>query len=139
MESLPQRPVPVPDELTAPYWEAAAGGTLVIQRCAECTRYQHPPATICLRCGSNELAFEPVSGGGTIYTYTITYDARTPAFAARQPYAVVWVALDEEPGVRLLTNMPDTPLEDVRIGARVEVYFDELTADVKLPQFRLAE
>jgi len=138
-EELPRRPVPVPDELTLPYWEASNRDELAIQRCARCRTYQHPALSVCFSCGADELAYERVSGRGTIYANTITYDARTPAFTARQPYAIVWVELVEQPRLRILANMPDTPLEDVRIGASVAVYFEELAPGVKVPQFRLLE
>jgi uncharacterized OB-fold protein len=138
MTELPPKPVPVPDELSQGYWDAAARDALEIQRCRSCGRYHHPAVTVCSSCGAEELAYEPVSGHGTIYSYTITHDARTPAFAARAPYAVVWVELDEQPQLRLLVNMPETPLDDVKIGARVEAYFEPVSEAVKLPQFRLA-
>jgi uncharacterized OB-fold protein len=137
-EEIPRRPVPAPDELTLPYWEASNRGELAIQRCGGCKTYQHPALAVCFSCGSDQLAYERVSGRGTIYSYTITYDARTPAFTARQPYALVWVELVEQPRLRILANMPETPLGDVRIGASVEAYFEELAPGVRVPQFRLA-
>jgi uncharacterized protein len=133
-----QRTVPAPDKLTAPYWEAANRGELAIQRCHKCATYQHPALGVCFNCGSEDLAYESVSGRGTIYSYTITHDARTPAFVARQPYALVWVELPEQPRLRIVANMPETALEDVRIGTSVEVYFEEIAPNVKVPQFRLA-
>jgi uncharacterized OB-fold protein len=45
------------------------------------------------------------------------------------------IELDE--GVRLMANIVDSALEQVRIGARVRVTFEELTEDITLPQFRL--
>jgi uncharacterized protein len=132
-----RKPSPAPDELTRPYWDAAAHGRLEIQRCRGCKRYHHPPTSMCFECGSEDLGFEPVSGHGTIYTYTITHDARNPAFAAIQPYAIVWVELDEQPRLRIVANMPGTPTGDLRIGAPVEVFFEDLTPSLALPQFRL--
>jgi uncharacterized OB-fold protein len=137
LDERPPRPTPVPDGLSAPYWQAARQGRLVIQRCQACGTYHHPPLTMCTQCQSENLGYEPVSGKGTIYTSTITHDARTPAFAARQPYAIVWVELDEQPRLRVLTNMPDTPLDQVKIGAKVEVTFEEIAPDVTIPQFTL--
>jgi uncharacterized protein len=138
-EDLPQRTVPAPDELTAPYWEASNRNQLAIQRCKACKTYQHPALGVCFTCGSDDLGYERVSGRGTIYSYTITYDARTPAFTARQPYALVWIELVEQARLRILANMPQTPLDAVRIGAPVEVYFEEIAPGVKLPQFQLIE
>jgi uncharacterized OB-fold protein len=131
------KPIPVPDELTRPYWDAANEGRLVIQRCGGCTRYHHPPVAICPACACEALAFEEVSGNGEIHALTVTHDARTPAFAAIQPYLIVWVALDEQPGLVLMTNILGSGPDDVRIGARVEVCFEEIAPGVHLPQFRL--
>ena len=36
--TMPEKPVPHPTELSQPYWDAAAEGRLVIQRCAEIGR-----------------------------------------------------------------------------------------------------
>ena len=33
----------VPDDLTAPFWDAANQSKLVIQNCRACNRLQHPP------------------------------------------------------------------------------------------------
>jgi uncharacterized OB-fold protein len=132
-------PVPVPDSLTEAYWAGAARQQLVIQRCLGCRRFRHLPTSRCSNCGSGEMTFETVSGRGTIHTYAITFDARTPAFTARQPYAIVTVELDEQQGLFVLTNMPTTSLQQVAIGRRVEVYFESLAEGVWLPQFRLLE
>ena len=136
--AVPMKPTPTPDELSRPYWLAAAEDRLEIQRCQQCGDYHHPPVAVCLNCLSEDLRYEPVSGRGVIYTYTVTHDARNPAFAALQPYAVVWVDLVEQARLRIVANMPDTPLEDVRVGADVEVYFEALDGGTKIPQFRLA-
>ena len=50
------------------------------------------------------------------------------------PYAVVVVELEE--GARILSNLVDCPVRDVRIDMPVEVVFEELTAEVTLPKFR---
>ena len=34
--SAPTRPVPVPDAVSAPYWEAAAAHVLTVPRCSRC-------------------------------------------------------------------------------------------------------
>lgn len=52
------------------------------------------------------------------------------------PYAVAVIDLDE--GVRLLTDIVDCPVDQVRIGARVEVRFERISSTCVLPQFTLA-
>jgi uncharacterized protein len=132
------KPIPVGDALTAPFWDHVNHRRLAIQRCQLCRLYYHPPVAACYDCQATELAYELVSGRGTIYSFTITYDARQPAFQAIQPYPVAIVELEEQAALFLLTNMPGTRMEDVNMGAAVEVEFEELAEGHLLPQFRLA-
>src|SRR5882762_10654033 len=95
------RPIPVPNEWTKPFWESAKRGVLALQRCQACKHFQHPPYATCVRCMAIDLAFEPVSGKGAIYAYTIMYHAGDRRFAAAIPYASIIVELDDAPGALL--------------------------------------
>ncbi|HEV7679176.1 MAG TPA: OB-fold domain-containing protein [Candidatus Dormibacteraeota bacterium] len=132
------RPLPVADDLTRPYWDAAREGRLAIQRCQACGTRHHPPLPFCDICDGRDLRFETVSGRATIYTYTVVHANGMPAFAGATPYAIVEVELAEQPGLLLTCNMDTTPLEDVRIGAPVEVDFLDIGDGMVLPDFRLA-
>ena len=46
------RPLPVPDAATGPYWEAARTERLVMPRCDDCGRYHFYPRTLCPQCSS---------------------------------------------------------------------------------------
>jgi hypothetical protein len=60
-----------------------------------------------------------------------------PAFSDAVPYTIAFVSLDEAPeDLLLLSNVIDIPWEDVRVGMRVEVAFDDSTEGVSLPLFR---
>lgn len=128
------RPLPVPDGDTAPYWEAAREGRLMIQRCGGCDRHVFYPRSICPHCGSVELEWVQASGRGTVYSYTVVHRAPSPAFKEDVPYVVALIDLDE--GVRMMSNILAPP-GDVKIGARVEVVFDPVTPEITLPKFRL--
>ena len=135
-----QVPVPVPDDITAEFWEAARQGTLKVQRCGDCGTYQQPPGAICPACLSTQLAFEQVSGRGKVYGYTETRSgARHPAFAAMTPYLVGLVELAEQAGLLMYTNFPGATLPMMRTGADVVVEFEQVSDDISLPQFRLVE
>jgi hypothetical protein len=86
-----------------------------------------------------DLAFEPVSGKGTIYTYTIMYHTGDQRFAAAVPYASIIVELDDAPGALLAANLLDAAYTEAKVGRRVEVTFERLNDDITLPQFRLAD
>jgi len=131
-------PVPQPDPISATFWQHCAARSLHIQRCANCKHWQHPPQAICPSCLSTDLRFEPVSGQGTVYSFTLTASGmRHPAFTAKGPYLVGLVELVEQPGLHLYTNFPGATLEDMRVGAPVTVEFEERTGGMVLPQFRL--
>jgi uncharacterized OB-fold protein len=80
-----------------------------------------------------------MSGCGTIYSVVVCHPPVLPAFQDRAPYAVVLVALEEDPTLRLVGNVLDAPPEQVRIGASVHVAFQDLNDEIALPQWRLTE
>jgi hypothetical protein len=59
-----------------------------------------------------------------------------PGFEDRLPYAVLVVELAEEAGLFTVGNLLDCPLDDIDIGMRLEVAWEELTDDITLPQWR---
>src|SRR5262245_18257415 len=132
------RPIPVPNEWTKHFWVAGTRGELQLQRCQSCRQFQHPPYATCVRCMSTDLAFEPVSGRGAIYSYTIMYHAGDKRFAAAIPYASIIVELDDAPGALLAANLLEAPYTEAKVGRRVEVVFQPLNDEFTLPQFRLA-
>ena len=130
--------VPVPDRLTAFYWEAARRGELQLLRCDGCGTFRHWPKPMCRACGSMHLSPATVSGRGTVYSWTVAHQAFHPAFADRLPYVIVVVELEEQAGLRVLATLEDVAPEDVTAGMAVEVAFTEVAPDVVLPVFRPA-
>jgi uncharacterized OB-fold protein len=129
------RTLPVPDGDTAPYWDAAKQHRLVIQRCSDCARAIFYPRSVCPHCMSDRIAWIDASGRGTIYSYTVVHRA-PPQFTDSAPYVVALIDLAE--GVRLMSNIVDCSPTAVRIGAAVEVTFDDVTPEITLPKFRLS-
>jgi uncharacterized OB-fold protein len=129
------RTLPVPDGDTKPYWDAAKEHRLIIQRCHDCTRAIFYPRSVCPFCMADHIDWIEASGHGTIYSYTIVHRA-PPQFADGVPYVVALIDLAE--GVRLMSNVVDCAPTDVRIGAAVEVTFDDVTPEITLPKFRLS-
>ena len=126
----------VPGRDDAPWWEALRRRELVVQRCADCGSWRHPPGPVCPACHSARSAFERVSGRGRVFSYTIIHHAVHPALADRVPYNVVLVELPDAGNVRIISNLVDVPPEEVRVGLEVEVVFEEVDADLTLPRFR---
>ena len=129
-----ERPLPSPDPLTAPYWEAAREERLVLPRCVDCGRHHFYPRSLCPHCGSAKITWVPASGHGEIYSFTIIHRAPSPAFAADIPYAVALVALEEGP--HLMTNIIDCAPDVLRIGMTVSVAFRQVDEAVTLPVFK---
>lgn len=129
------KPTPEPDDVTAFYWRGAAEGTLLVLRCVACGYLSHPPDVACARCGAAALDPAPMSGFGTVYSFTIVRQAFDPAFVPEIPYVVALVELDEQPGLLLLANIVDIDIDAVDIGLRVEVTFEDRDGHA-VPQFR---
>ena len=133
------RPIPVPNEWTKPFWDAAKEGVLKLQRCQTCRHFQHPPFATCTNCVSTDLKFEAVGGKGAIYAYTIMYHTGDKRFASAVPYASIIVELDEAPGALMAGNLLEAEYTEAKVGRRVEVTFQRLNDDITLPQWRLAK
>jgi uncharacterized OB-fold protein len=132
---IDRQPLPRPTPLTQGFWDAARRHQLVVQRCETCGLLRHYPRVLCPSCRSDQVSWQPVSGKGAVYSLSITHQPFNPAWTERVPYAVATIELDE--GVRMVSDLPDTDVEQVAIGARVEVFFDDVTEGVTLPRFRL--
>lgn len=131
------KPVPSPDEITQPFWEAVKERRLVLQRCATCNYYNHPPRTVCDACLSQELRFEPVSGRGRIHTFTVMHQRDVPGFESEAPFINIVVELEEQPMLLMVSNLPMADRDRVRIDAPVIVEFEDRGNGGIVPQFRI--
>ena len=132
MTDKPFRILPRLGGSTEFFWTSGADGHLRFLRCQRCGYYIHPPAPICPVDLSKDLAPEPVSGRGTVHTFTLNHQPWIPGYDP--PYAVAIVELEEQEGLRLMTNVVGCPPEDVRVGMPVRVTFEHHD-DVWLPLF----
>jgi uncharacterized protein len=137
---------PLPDAseaLTAPYFDGAARGELVIPRCDSCGAFVWYPQERCPRDGG-ALTWTPVSGRGTLFTWAVVRRAFLPAFEDRVPFVTALVALDEDPAIRLCTYLVDSPPDDLVADAPVAATFRPLEfatvpgRSVVVPMFALA-
>ena len=118
------RPVPAPDGLDAPYWQAAAEGRLVMQRCNDCGTWQWGPEWTCHKCHSFDLAFYEVPREARIYSYERVWHPVHPALNEQGPYIVVLVEFPEHDGARMVGNLLGDPRQAVEIGAPVRAVFE---------------
>ena len=121
------KPVPVPDALSKPFWDAVQERRLVLQTCTACNRKQYPPEPRCAACGSAEhLEWREVKGRGRIYGYCVMYDSRLIPLHEDQPFNIAVIKLEEDPEIMFFSHLPGTPPDQVPVGAAVEVVFEEL-------------
>jgi len=120
---------PLPDvdwEPVREFWAGAAREALVIPRCAGCRRYVWYPKPECPRCGGGDVAWEEVSGRGSLFSWAVVERALFKPFADKAPYVTALVALEEDPAVRLVTNIVGCAAEDLRMDMPVGVVFRPL-------------
>jgi uncharacterized OB-fold protein len=131
----PAKPFRVLPRVTAAnehFWRGGEQGELRFLRCRACRTYVHPPAPVCPDCYGKDLAAEAVSGRATVLTYTLNHQPWVPA--PDHPYAIAIVEIEEQRGLRLMTNVVGCPPQDVRVGMPVEVVFEQHD-DVWIPLF----
>jgi uncharacterized protein len=138
-------PLPdVDDPLTASFFASAARGELAIPRCEGCGRFVWYPAPQCAACGGSAVSWQPVSGRGTLFSWAVVERAFLPAFAAQVPFVTALIALEEDPGVRIVSYVVDTAPDALRPDMPVVVEFRPLTfptvpdRSVVVPMFRPA-
>lgn len=97
------------------YWDAAAAGTLLIKHCDSCGEFHYYPRVLCPNCMSDQTKWVEATGMGSVYTYSV--------MRRGTPYAIAFVELEEGP--RMMTNIVDCDLDEIRIGQKVKVSFKQ--------------
>jgi uncharacterized protein len=129
-----EKPLPVPDADSRPFWEGCKHHRLSFQRCLECGRLRSLPAIICPHCHSRDMEWFVSNGRGKIYTYAIYHQAFQPAFKGDLPYVVAVVELDEGPF--MLTNITGCNHDLLKCEMRVGVVWEDITEEFSLPKFK---
>jgi uncharacterized protein len=88
---------------TAPFWDAAKEGRLLVERCSACGAESFPPRGICRACRSRATSPVEVTGPGVVYSFTVNHQRWLPDLQV--PYAVVLVEFPAHPGVRVVGRL----------------------------------
>jgi len=130
---------PIPNELDKPFYDACNAERLVVQYCISCRRYQFPPQSGCTRCGTGApVEWRQLSGRGRIVSRVVVHDSPTSSLIPQQPFNVAAIALAEDPELMMLSHLPGSPVDQVPIGAAVEVIFETTPATgQKVPEWRV--
>ncbi len=126
------RPSVVADERSAPFFDGAANGQLVIQRCDGCQTWLAPVKKMCTECLSEDLSWAPVSGRATVHSFALMHQLYHPAFKGEIPYNVTVVELEEGP--RMPTNIVNCANDDIKVGMKVSVVFEK-AGEAMVPKF----
>ena len=127
----PDHPLPdVDDPIGRPFWEHCRRHELFIQKSRSSGQFVFPPRPHY----AGDFEWARVSGRGRVLTFVIVRPPFLPALEHKVPLAIAVVELDEGP--RLVGQVLECALDDVRCGMLVEVVFEDLTDRVTLPQWR---
>jgi uncharacterized protein len=118
----PPRILPALDDSSRPYWTGGANGELLIAHCGSCRRFVHPAPEACPDCGG-ALASIAVSGNATLFTWTVAFQQFHPDVPT--PFVIALVELDEQPGLRLITNIVSCEPDTLVAGMAVTVQFEQ--------------
>ena len=129
-----KKPLPHLDEENRWFFEACARHELVLQKCSSCGTVRFYPRALCPSCMSSKTDYVRASGRGRVYTFTVTHQNQAPGFRDELPYVMAYVELDEGP--RILTNIINTPLGEVKIDLPVEVVFEDIDENLAIPKFQ---
>lgn len=123
-------PVPDPDGLDGPYWDAVRESRLVVQRCASCDAWQWGPEWACYECGAANPGWEevPTGPGGTyegeIYSWERVWHPAAPQLKDAVPYVILMVGLPTAGDVRMVGNLVGDQQAPIEIGRPVRAVFE---------------
>jgi uncharacterized OB-fold protein len=136
--SVADGPFPLLDAHSGAFFEAAAEGRLLIQRCDACGAAQFYPRMHCAHCHAGAVAWVEASGRATLHTFTVVHRTMTPELAEDCPYVLAIVELEE--GVRMTSRVVDVPHERLRCDMPLAVTFRaDARSGLTMPLFTASE
>jgi uncharacterized OB-fold protein len=130
------KPLPQATTISAPYWDGLKSHEVRLQQC-EHGHWLFFPRTHCPTCGSRQLAWQTVSGEGTLYSFTVARVPTLPEFNDEMPQLLAVVEQDQ--GVHINTTLVGVDAAAVRIGQRLRPVFDERPGSVTLLRYTSLE
>jgi uncharacterized OB-fold protein len=135
MSETSTRPIPVIDQLYAPYYLGLKERKILVQKCTACGHIQWPPRDFCFGCHANQLTWTEVPQVGKVYTYSVYYRAFHPWFKQHLPMAAVVADLGE--GVRILGNYLGN-VEEIVCDMEVKAVFEDVNKEITLLHWETA-
>ncbi len=128
------KPTPVPDAETKPFWDGCNEHMLLLQACTACGHKRFPPTRFCPHCSAAGAEWVESNGHGRVFSWIVVrHPVPRDVYAGEVPYVVALIALDE--GVRMASNIVSIAPEDVTADMKVRVVFREAASGLTLPLF----
>jgi uncharacterized OB-fold protein len=127
------RALPRRTEDNVQFFDSCMKHAMELQQCDDCGAYRYYPGPVCPKCGSPRFAWKPVSGRGTVYSFTWVHRP-APGFEDKVPYAYGLVQLVEGPVMP--TDIVECSESQLAIDLPVEVVYEDVTDDISLPLFK---
>jgi uncharacterized protein len=129
-----KKPLPIVDADSKEFWDGCQRHEFQMQKCDQCHSFYFPPGPICPHCFSTNFKWEKLSGQAEVYSFVIVRRSPGPDWDADVPYVMADIQLAEGP--KMISNVVGCKPEDVKIGMKVQVTFDDVTEAVSLPKFK---
>jgi uncharacterized OB-fold protein len=130
------KPLPDPNPVTRPFWDAAREHRLLIQRSRRTGKWVFYPRAVSPFGAGDTLDWAVASGRGTVYSFTVARRPTAPGWGEDEPYVIAIIELAEGP--HMTANVVGCDPDIVRVGMPVEVAYADVTPEVTLVQWRPA-
>lgn len=128
------RPLPQITQDSEAFWKSTHEHEMKLQKCSRCERFRFYPGEACHFCASLDYEWTPISGRGTLHSYTVLERARGNPFEHDVPITIVLVELEEGPIIT--TNLIDYQPRHLLIGQAVELAYEDVNDEVTVYVFR---
>lgn len=107
----------------AGYFKLLRQHVLAFPRCESCGKFHWYPKPLCPACGSGDISWQPAPSTGRLFSWSVVHRKFDPDFLKEPPYVVGLITFDGMPGIRLVSNIDDCSIDELRIGLEVEASF----------------
>ncbi|MGF7158697.1 hypothetical protein FHS85_000307 [Rhodoligotrophos appendicifer] len=118
------------------FFQAARSGSLAFPHCKSCGQFHWYPMKRCPHCRSEDLEWVPSKGQGTLYSWTVVRHPFDEAMAGDLPYIVALIEFPDAPGIRLVSNLVDVDVDDIKMGMELSPVYPDPDQDPSVVRFR---
>jgi len=119
------------DDESAPFFDAAGRGELVVRRCAQCRHLRAPEVRGCPRCYDGAFTWSAVSGRATLVSWAVAHERQPDGETLTKPFALV----ELEEGPWITAPLVDVAIDTVAAGDALHVRFVRLGGGEAIPSF----